>query len=41
MCRWLAYQGEPIYLDKLVYEPEHSLVHQSLEARKAVTRVNA
>lgn len=41
MCRWLAYQGESIYLDKLVYEPEHSLVHQSLEARKAVTRVNA
>ncbi|MBF9002779.1 class II glutamine amidotransferase [Vibrio nitrifigilis] len=41
MCRWLAYQGVPIYLDELVYEPEHSLVHQSLEARKAVTRVNA
>lgn len=29
MCRWLAYQGESIYLDELVYEPEHSLVHQS------------
>ncbi|MBN3495383.1 class II glutamine amidotransferase [Vibrio neptunius] len=41
MCRWLAYQGESIYLDKLVYDPEHSLVHQSLDARKAVTRVNA
>ncbi|KFI12732.1 MULTISPECIES: class II glutamine amidotransferase [Vibrio] len=41
MCRWLAYQGESIYLDELVYEPEHSLVHQSLDARKAVTRVNA
>ncbi|KGY08811.1 class II glutamine amidotransferase [Vibrio sinaloensis] len=41
MCRWLAYQGPAIYLDELVYEPEHSLVHQSLEARKAVTRVNA
>ncbi|GLT18424.1 class II glutamine amidotransferase [Vibrio zhanjiangensis] len=41
MCRWLAYQGESIYLDELVYEPEHSLVHQSIDARKAVTRVNA
>lgn len=41
MCRWLAYQGSPIYLEQLVYQPEHSLVHQSLEARKAVTRVNA
>lgn len=41
MCRWLAYQGSPIYLDELVYEPEHSLVNQSINARKAVTRVNA
>ncbi|WP_367990121.1 class II glutamine amidotransferase [Vibrio sp. NTOU-M3] len=41
MCRWLAYHGTPIYIDELVYEPEFSLVHQSLEARKAVTRVNA
>lgn len=41
MCRWLAYQGKPIYMDELVYKPEHSLVHQSLDARKAVTRVNA
>ncbi|MDG3086540.1 class II glutamine amidotransferase [Vibrio hannami] len=41
MCRWLAYQGEAIYMDELVYEPEHSLVNQSLDARKAVTRVNA
>jgi predicted glutamine amidotransferase len=41
MCRWLAYQGRPIYLDELVFKPEHSLIHQSMEARKAVTRVNA
>lgn len=41
MCRWLAYQGTPIYLDELVYKPEHSLVNQSINARKAVTRVNA
>ena len=41
MCRWLAYQGDPIYMDELVYKPEHSLIHQSIDARKAVTRVNA
>ncbi|PNH94142.1 class II glutamine amidotransferase [Vibrio diazotrophicus] len=41
MCRWLAYQGSPIYLDELIFHPEHSLVHQSIEARKTVTRVNA
>lgn len=41
MCRWLAYQGEPIYLDQLIYHPEHSLVHQSIQARKTVAKVNA
>jgi glutamine amidotransferase len=41
MCRWLAYQGRSIYLDEVIYKPEHSLIHQCLESRKAVTRVNA
>ena len=30
MCRWLAYQGEPTFLDALVAEPAHSLIAQSL-----------
>ena len=33
MCRWLAYNGNPIYLERLLFEPEHSLIDQSLEAR--------
>ena len=37
----VSLSGESIYLDELVYEPEHSLVQQSIDARKAVTRVNA
>ncbi|MDP5253251.1 MULTISPECIES: class II glutamine amidotransferase [unclassified Vibrio] len=41
MCRWLAYQGEPIYLETLIYQPEFSLIQQSLSARKGATRVNA
>ena len=41
MCRWLAYQGVPIYLDEVIYEPTHSLIIQSQEARKGATRVNA
>ncbi len=41
MCRWLAYQGDPIYLDQLIYHPEHSLVHQSIQARKTIAKVNA
>jgi glutamine amidotransferase len=33
MCRWLAYTGEPIYLEELMFETEHSLIEQSLAAR--------
>ncbi|HUG60500.1 MAG TPA: class II glutamine amidotransferase [Methylomirabilota bacterium] len=39
MCRWLAYNGQPIHLETLVSQPRHSLVHQSQSAAecKAVT----
>ena len=40
MCRWLAYLGNPIYLEDLIYKPEHSLIHQSLAARTSVTTTN-
>jgi predicted glutamine amidotransferase len=33
MCRWLAYSGEPIYMDELIFRTERSLIHQSLHAR--------
>ncbi len=32
MCRWLAYLGEPLWLDSLLVLPEHSLIDQSLHA---------
>ncbi|MCB1590847.1 MAG: class II glutamine amidotransferase [Alphaproteobacteria bacterium] len=32
MCRWIAYIGEPIFMDRLVTKPAHSLVEQSLHA---------
>ena len=41
MCRWMAYQGKPVYLESLLFEPEHSLIHQSLSARKSAVTVNA
>ncbi|WP_407333001.1 class II glutamine amidotransferase [Enterovibrio sp. 27052020O] len=41
MCRWLAYQGKPCFLDEMLHQPNHSLVMQSMEASKAVTAVNA
>jgi len=40
MCRFLAYAGEPVFLDTLLIEPASSLVSQSLAAREAKTVVN-
>jgi predicted glutamine amidotransferase len=40
MCRFLAYQGEPVFLASLVCAPAHSLVHQSLHAAEAKTGTN-
>ena len=40
MCRWLAYSGPPIALDRLLFEPENSLIRQSLSARYARSVTN-
>lgn len=40
MCRFLAYLGEPVFLNELVCAPTHSLVHQSLHAAEAKTETN-
>ncbi|MDX7950675.1 class II glutamine amidotransferase [Lichenihabitans sp. Uapishka_5] len=40
MCRWIAYQGEPIFLDTLVAEPAHSLIAQSLHAAECKAATN-
>ena len=40
MCRWLAYSGPAIYLDTLLFEPENSLIEQSLHARKSASVIN-
>ncbi len=29
MCRWLAYAGSPVRLDKMLYSHGHSLIDQS------------
>ncbi len=39
MCRWIAYCGEPIFVEELVTLPEKSLIvqsHSSLEGKSAV-----
>jgi len=40
MCRFLAYQGSPVFVDTLVSVPSHSLIHQSQHATEAKTETN-
>lgn len=40
MCRWIAYAGAPVYLEELLFKPKHSLIDQSLAARKGATPTN-
>jgi glutamine amidotransferase len=40
MCRFLAYQGEPVFLDSVVSKPCHSLIHQSMQAHECKTATN-
>ncbi|MET9255492.1 class II glutamine amidotransferase [Streptomyces sp. NPDC003717] len=40
MCRWLAYSGTPVLLETILYEPEHSLIDQSLHAKMGVETTN-
>lgn len=41
MCRWAAYLGQPIFLEDIISRPGHSLIHQSQDARRCHTPVNA
>ena len=40
MCRFAAYHGPPIPLDELLYKPDHSIVHQSTDAREREEPLN-
>ena len=40
MCRWLAYSGSPVLLQRLLYEPKHSLIDQSLHSRLGAETTN-
>jgi glutamine amidotransferase len=39
MCRLLAYLGSPLSLEKLLYEPEHSLIVQSYQPKEMISGV--
>ncbi|MFM2042621.1 MAG: hypothetical protein RLY86_1197 [Pseudomonadota bacterium] len=40
MCRWLAYAGEPLAMDTLLFKPCNSLIRQSLSAQRSVAPTN-
>lgn len=40
MCRLLAYMGTPVIIDKLLYQPKNSLIHQSINAKELEEPLN-
>lgn len=40
MCRWLAYSGNPIHLETVLFRSRHSLIDQSLHSKLGVTTTN-
>ncbi len=40
MCRFVAYHGTPVRLSTLLYEPEHSIIHQSVHAHEREEPLN-
>jgi predicted glutamine amidotransferase len=40
MCRWLAYSGTPVRIERLLYEPKHSLIDQSLHSKLGAETTN-
>jgi predicted glutamine amidotransferase len=40
MCRWMAWSGQPILIDELLFKPQHGLIDQSLHSRMGVETTN-
>jgi predicted glutamine amidotransferase len=40
MCRWMAYRGQPLLVELLLYRTEYSLIEQSRRARMGVETIN-
>lgn len=40
MCRLLAYLGQPVLMDKFLYEPDNSMIKQSFEAKEIEEPLN-
>jgi glutamine amidotransferase len=40
MCRWMAWHGEPVLLEELLFKTEHGLIEQSLHSRLGAEPTN-
>jgi glutamine amidotransferase len=40
MCRWMAWSGQPLLVEELLFKPTHGLIDQSLHSRMGVERTN-
>jgi predicted glutamine amidotransferase len=40
MCRWMAWSGQPLIVDELLFKPKHGLIDQSLHSRMGVETTN-
>jgi glutamine amidotransferase len=40
MCRWMAYRGQPLLVEELLYKTKHSLIEQSRHAKLGVETFN-
>src|SRR6476469_7297035 len=40
MCRWMAWLGQPVLVEELLFKPQHGIVDQSLHARMGAEPTN-
>ena len=40
MCRWMAWLGQPVLIEELVFNTQHGIVDQSLHARMGAEPTN-
>lgn len=40
MCRWMAWSGQPLLMDELLFRTQHGLVDQSLHSRMGAETTN-
>ncbi len=40
MCRWMAWHGQPLLIEELLFKPRHGLVDQSLHSRMGAETTN-